>query len=708
MSKQMTEDELLQSLDPKPATGSEDAILQQLDPKPVAAGPVPAVKKNYTLGEAVGAAPGNSYQSGINFAKGVRDTVLHPIESAKNLGKMTAGAVINLHPEQVKKMILDADPRLNDFVQTANAVGGVYKDRYGTRQAIINTFAEDPIGFAADLSTVLAGGAGAARATTTVTGRAGQAVARGLGAAADATNPMLFNGLAATPSRVIGAAGKVASLTKQQTAANALAAVSKYSNPATYANKIGEGMRHLATGPTANLVLNEAEDPIAILARLKQNQQIVPGSAPNPGQAAAGAGSTRWSAMQGAVDSRMSTEAEALRESQARAQQSHLSHVAHTKPIYEAHGRARAVQSARDYGASDPVMSTIDRDLINIIDRDHIREVVDTAKKLASAKGHTFSTGNQLSGRDIHFMKLAFDDLAKKDKAATGGARSAVHDAIVAARGDFLKWVAQPNKNPLYDVGRKNYAANSQVMDRMLFGQHLEQILNKPLTSAYTAEMRANQFAQAIRDPVNSIIKNHAVKRATGNEYAVHASDLMTPDEMELLYRIRDDLGRAEYVKGLASKGAKHANNLNTAASDWLLPNLIHQQGKASFLTRTVDERIAKKVSNAMQTQEGAAELLTNAMRHKRAVDVGAHRINTAARIAATPGAYNALRYYGNYEYQPPALGSVPVEQNWMNGAPSEPMEQENNAFLSKKPAPKRQPSKKQQSKKHYTEKPMP
>lgn len=695
--------------DPKVAGDNPFAVN---DPIPVAPGPVPVAKKNYTLGEAIGAAPGNSYQSGVNFAKGVRDTVLHPVDSAKNLGKMTAGAVINLHPEQVKKMILEADPRLNDFVQTANAVGGVYKDRYGSRQAIINTFAEDPIGFAADLSTVLSGGAGAARATTAVTGRAGNAVARGLGAAAEATNPMAFNGLAASVvSRPAAAASKVASLTKQQTAANALAAVSKYSNPATYANKIGEGMRHLATGPKANLVLNEAEDPIAVLAQLKQNQQIVPGSQPNPAQAASAAGSTRWSAMGKAVDQRMSTETDRLHATQSQAQLDHLRHIGHTPEIYDAHGRARAAQSKRDYGASDPVMSTIDRSLINIIDRDHIRDVVDTAKKLASAKGYTFSTGNQLSGRDIHFMKLAFDDMAKKDVAATGGAKSAVHDAIVAARGDFLKWVAQPSKNPLYDVGRKNYAANSRVMDRMLFGQHLQQILVKPLSETYTAEMRANQFAQALRDPVNGVIKNHAVKRATGNEYAIRADELMTPDEMKALERIRDDLGRAEYVKGLAGKAAsQHGNNLNTAASDWLLPNLIHQQGKASFLTRTLDERIAKQVSNAFQTQKGAEELLTNAMRRKGAVDSAAKNINRAGKaVTMAPGMYNALRHFNEYEYQPQALGNEPVEQDWSGRASANPSEQSNNAFTNRKgPSPNRKPTKKQQTKKHYTEKPMP
>lgn len=690
--------------DPRP---SGDNPFAQNDPKPTARLQNP-VKKNYGKMEAIGAAKTNFVPSAVNAAKNMRDALVHPIDSLTTLGKIGAGAVINLHPTEVKKMITDAnDPRINEAVDTANAVGGVYAERYGDRQRIINTFAEDPVGLSADLSMLLMGGAGAARGVAAVTGK-GAKVANALSAASTVTNPMSFGGLASVPSRVVQGAGNVVGLTKAQTASNALKAVAKYSDPRTYANKVGEGMRHVALGPKANLVLNEAEDPIAVLAQLKQNQQIVPGSVPNPGQAAAGAGKTRWSSLQGAVDKRMPTEGDALAESQHQAQLGHLKHIGHTPEIYEAHGRARAAQSARDYGVSDPIMSAVDPDLVRILSRPHSSEVVRQAEMLAGEKGHRFGSGNNLSGRDIHYIKLAFDTLAKKRRADVGGITDAVHDAIVGTRSDFLKWASQPHKNPAYDVGRKNYAANSQVMDRMLFGQHLSKILQEPLTESFTADMRAKQFAAALRDPVNNVIKNHAVKRATGNEYAVHASDLMTPEEMDLLHRIRDDLGRAEVViKQGAKASARYGNNLNTAAADWILPGLIHGQGKASAITRIFDERIAKQVSNAMQTQKGAVNLVEGAIRRKGAVDSAAKNINRVGNVVATPGVYNALNYFNNAEYQPPALGNEPIEQDW-SGRPSNALAEQGNHFINKKRPPTSKPTKKNQSRKSYTEKPMP
>lgn len=700
MAKQMTEDELLQSLDPKPAMSSEDALLQQLDPKPIASAPVTKPgPRNYAVSEVPGAAIRNSYGSAKNFAKGIRDTLIHPYDSASTLMDAAVGASLKVLPGTEQEM---NDPRVKAAIDKANALGQVYVDRMGTPQRFINTMAEDPIGLAGDLSMFAGAGAGVARGAL----GAGSRTAKVLDTVATATNPMLPGGLAASVvSRPAGVASKAANLMKQKTAANALAAVEKYSNPATYANKLGEKMRHLATGPMANLVLNEAEDPIAILDQLKRNQQIVPGSQPNPGQAAAGVGKTRWSAMQGAVDKRMPTEAETLRASQAQAQLDHLRHIGHTPEIYEAHGRARARQSAHDYGISDPIMSTIDPQLVSLLTRPHSGDVVKQAAMLAGEKGHPFGSGNQLSGRDLHYLKLAFDTMAKKRKGDMGGVTDAVHDAIVGTRADFLKWVDK--KNPAYTIGRENYAANSRVMDRMLFGQHLQQILEKQLTKTFTAEMKAEQFAKALTDPVNPVIKNHAVKRGTGNEYTIRADELMTPDEMKALYRIRDDLGRGEYVKGLGrNASAQHGNNLNTAASDWLLPNLVHQQGTASFLTRNMDERIAKQVSNAMQTQKGAAGLVEDAIRRKGAVDSAAKNINRLGRIAATPGAYNALRYFNNAEYQPPSLDNQPVDQNW-SGHTTDPLEQSNNAFVNRKPA-KKQQSKKPPGKKQYVEKPMP
>jgi hypothetical protein len=80
-------------------------------------------------------------------------------------------------------------------VNTANAMGGMYKERYGTLEGIKNTIATDPVGVAGDLSTLLAGGAGLARGASAVAGpgRVGStisSVADKLSTASNVTNPI--------------------------------------------------------------------------------------------------------------------------------------------------------------------------------------------------------------------------------------------------------------------------------------------------------------------------------------------------------------------------------------------------------------------------------------------------------------------------------------------------------------------------------------
>jgi hypothetical protein len=108
------------------------------------------------------------------------------VQTLKAAADVAAGALQNVLPEKVTAFInqFDGNPEASKrAVEMANAVGGLYKERYGTYEGVKRTLAEDPVGAAADLSTLLTGGAAA-------TARVAPSVSSALKTAAVATNPL--------------------------------------------------------------------------------------------------------------------------------------------------------------------------------------------------------------------------------------------------------------------------------------------------------------------------------------------------------------------------------------------------------------------------------------------------------------------------------------------------------------------------------------
>ena len=154
-------------------------------PKAVESG-VPAPRQNYGAMEVPGAAISNLPASAKRFAGGLYEAVTSPVQTLKAAADVAAGALQNVLPEKAVNFInqFDGNPEASKrAVEMANAVGGLYKERYGTYEGIKRTLAEDPVGAAADLSTLLTGGAAA-------TGRVAPAVSSALKTAAVATNPL--------------------------------------------------------------------------------------------------------------------------------------------------------------------------------------------------------------------------------------------------------------------------------------------------------------------------------------------------------------------------------------------------------------------------------------------------------------------------------------------------------------------------------------
>lgn len=104
---------------------------------------------------------GNVLKSGGEMLGGLYQAVTSPIETGKNLLDIAAGGVYNVLPKEVVSFIdqFDSNPANKErAIKMANAIGGVYKERYGSADAIANTLYKDPVGAVGDISTLLTGG----------------------------------------------------------------------------------------------------------------------------------------------------------------------------------------------------------------------------------------------------------------------------------------------------------------------------------------------------------------------------------------------------------------------------------------------------------------------------------------------------------------------------------------------------------------------
>jgi hypothetical protein len=164
------------------------------EPSPQFANPLMALAGAY-LKPAIKAAP----SSAGGLLRGIGQAITSPIETASGLLDVAAGGLQNVLPKPVVDFVnsFSSDPQnAQRAVAAANQFGGVMKDRLGSLQAMERTFMTDPVGFAADISTLFGLGGGTLKAGAQLGERAGVVVpglrAAGEGAAAlgRVTNPL--------------------------------------------------------------------------------------------------------------------------------------------------------------------------------------------------------------------------------------------------------------------------------------------------------------------------------------------------------------------------------------------------------------------------------------------------------------------------------------------------------------------------------------
>lgn len=139
--------------------------------------------KPLTGSQVVSSAIQNFPSSLGQMAKDIYGVVTSPVQTVKGVLDVAAGTLQNILPESLVKAVGE-DQRSRE---AARQVATFYANRYGGTEQAKRTIAEDPAGFLADVSTILTGGAGAARGVGTQVSRVAPSVGGAITKAAEAT-----------------------------------------------------------------------------------------------------------------------------------------------------------------------------------------------------------------------------------------------------------------------------------------------------------------------------------------------------------------------------------------------------------------------------------------------------------------------------------------------------------------------------------------
>ena len=557
--------DILGYLAPAAATATRQNVAAE-PPKP------PIGKKRSWLDVPVEAVT-NVVPSAINLASGIYEAVTSPVQTAKGIVDIGAGALQNVLPQGVVDFVnrFDKNPEArNRAIAAADAVGGFYKDRYGSEEAFKKTMATDPVGFAADLSTLLSGGA-------TATARVAPAASTALATGAKFTNPMNAIVPVVTAPVKAGVRG------------------------VDYARKV--------FNPKANALLQNIEDKGPdIVNALKTQPEFVAGAKPTAGELAATTGSTLYPALEKDVMSRISSKALARENVSKQAIKNQLGMIAKgadeldaaaevrtaaTDPMYEAVKQAGDVVDPRNMAKiANYINDTITKNPGNT------ELVTEFSKigKLLEGEGGRYRTD---AGQVASILDGLKATIAKQDNKFIKGELAGVKAQLVDAV-------------PGYAAADAKFAELSKPINKMQVAQYLEGKLIPALEGK--ANLKSEAFAAALKDAPNTI------KRSTGAPRYKTLADLFSPDELQAIEGINKELQRKSKFEEAAAAGAKEGVSLPAAKVDkvnmlnrvWSVANLVMAK-----LQGRVTEKIAVELAVEMLDPAMAAKSIEKALAHQ-------------------------------------------------------------------------------------------
>ena len=556
-------------------------------------------KKKYSLSEVPGAALKNLIPSAGQFLSGAANAVMHPLDTASSVFDVAAGTLRNSLPKKVVDIMdkFETNPAAAQRAsQAASALGGVYKERYGSAEKIKRSLAEDPIGSIADLSTAL-GGAGAIAEI----GGLGKTAAA-IGKASAATNPLTMPTMAAASAigSARGAVGKAAKAT----------------------------MEHF--DPKSRAYLNAAGgQEKELVNQLRKQNIVVPGSVPTAAQAAAPLNNASFSGLGKFAASTAPNEYYKRATQQKSAQIQHLRDVGGTAEDLAKNQSANAAKSKALYSnatenTSIPIKEgqNFAPEFDELMKYPAIKESFDKAEKIAANKGEKLFKNDPanpdrmvLTGKGAHTVKLALDDAIEPSPGSAIGKNEA--NAMRSAKNKYLEWVEK--HVPEYKVARETTAELHKPTNAQMVVQHLENKLTPPLGEE-TNKLRGTGYGKALKDEKGTL------KEVLGKGRYDKLSEVLDKKQMSAVNDVRKDLARGEANLKLQTassgstpnsiapkKGGMEIPPVSVHGAIWKLGEYILQKAKGD-----ITEKAAREIAEEMLYPRKAAASLEEAAKKRR------------------------------------------------------------------------------------------
>lgn len=223
------------------------------------------------------------------------------------------------------------------------------------------------------------------------------------------------------------------------------------------------------------------------------------------------------------------------------------------------------------YAAADVATVQADDALNALLRRPSMESAWKQAAKIAAESGEEIAP-DALSGRTLHFLKTAMDDLSDWSPGSAVGKSEA--RAIGNTRDQLVSWM--DNNLPSYGAAREAFKAGSKPINQMDIGSALRDRLTPALTDfGAQTRLRPESFAAAMRSG------DDTAARVLGRSQA-SISEILTPDQMATLNKIGQQLARRVNADELGKAvGSNTGQNLvgQDVLRRFLGPLGVSQQG---------------------------------------------------------------------------------------------------------------------------------
>lgn len=496
--------------------------------------------------------------------------VAHPFDTFNQLVGLGAGALQNISPKVVTDMVnkFETNPEAAKVaVAQANAVGGEYAKNYGSIDGFLKHLKTDPVSVVADFSG-LSGVAG--KVAKAIPGA--EAAAPTLSSISAMTNPVAPVVTGATGTANLGIRG--------------------YNAARGYADKIldpkGNALRTAVKG--------KGEE---IINALRGNTELVPGSLPTAGEAAAVVGSTGYAKLQKDTANKLADEYLARDIANAKARDIALGEVGGTDAGLTAAREARTIETAPMYAAAEEGAAK-----------------VDTAKVLGDIDVLiNKSPGNSAMLTQLELIKkglLTKDGSLRTNPAEISSSIDGIKGALKNKENAHIKDVLTNIKQDLMDIipGYKEANARFAELSKPINEMEVGQQLQKELKSSLRNETPGS-FTAAVENEAGTI------KAATDSNRYTKLTEVLSPENKAKVVAVKDDFLRQEQNKQNAKRGepTELAPNVRTSG---LLSRVATLADK---LLRAIEGKISRataiEIAKEMLNPELAATALEKAISKK-------------------------------------------------------------------------------------------